>query len=265
MALPEEKQPKFDERVNEILTALGRGRTREELAIYYGYSTWKSLDIYMRRRNFTWDARAKTYVPAHNRAEKMLEDYESGAPKKVARIISLIATEGGDLRAIARQVGMHDHREMAEYMRVKGYEWSTEEGNYVKTIGELIDKDGIDNDADTEEKAPSKVAMLPTRQREGGAFSWEEYLPLLELLATHKEQLLDLLSAKPSTGKIPRFAIPGEQKGKSFYISILLARLIVEFSESKNVSQREIAEGAFIEYLQKYGFQREVDALLKRV
>ena len=46
-------------------------------------------------------------------------------------------------------------------------------------------------------------------------------------------------------------------------MSDMIARLAAEFSREKNVTQREIMEAALIEYLQKYGFKREVDSLLK--
>ena len=36
-----------------------------------------------------------------------------------------------------------------------------------------------------------------------------------------------------------------------------------EFSREKNVTQREVMEAALVEYLQKYGFKREIEALLK--
>lgn len=216
--MPEKKQPVYDERVNEILSALERGRTREELAVLYGYSTWKSLDIYMRRRNFIWDAKMKTYIPAHTRAEELLENYDTSAPTKVALIMSLFAKEGADPKAIAKQVGMRDHRELAEHMRIKGYECSTEDSNYVKRLGELTTGEPNDNDADeakqVEQERP-KLMMVSTHPREARTTSLEEYLPLLELLDKHKEQLMELLSVSSSTGRIPRFAVPGTTKTKS--------------------------------------------------
>lgn len=47
-------------------------------------------------------------------------------------------------------------------------------------------------------------------------------------------------------------------------MSDLIAKLTAEFSEEKNIIQREIVEGALIEYLQKYGFNQEVEPLLKK-
>lgn len=46
-------------------------------------------------------------------------------------------------------------------------------------------------------------------------------------------------------------------------MSDMVAKLTGEFSKEKNISQREVVEGALIEYLQKYGFKREIETLLK--
>jgi hypothetical protein len=46
-------------------------------------------------------------------------------------------------------------------------------------------------------------------------------------------------------------------------MSDMIARLAEEFSKEKNVTQREIMEAALIEFLQKYGFKREINSLLK--
>lgn len=42
----------YDKRVKEILEKLESGRSRESISEDYNYSTWKSLDVYMRRLDF---------------------------------------------------------------------------------------------------------------------------------------------------------------------------------------------------------------------
>ena len=42
----------YDKRELEIIDKLKQGRTREDIAKDYDYSTWKSLDIFMRRRGY---------------------------------------------------------------------------------------------------------------------------------------------------------------------------------------------------------------------
>ena len=64
---------------------------------------------------------------------------------------------------------------------------------------------------------------------------------------------------------IPRYAIPGQVKTKAIYMSDMVARLAVEFCKGRNLSQREVMEGALLEYLMKYGSKREVDGLLNNL
>jgi len=43
-----------------------------------------------------------------------------------------------------------------------------------------------------------------------------------------------------------------------------LAALVTEFSQMKNVSQRDILEAAVIEYLRKYGYADAVNSILNK-
>lgn len=61
----------------------------------------------------------------------------------------------------------------------------------------------------------------------------------------------------------PRYAVPGLVRTKAIYMSDMIAKLAGEFSKEKNVTQREIMEAAPIEYLQRYGFKKEIETLLR--
>jgi uncharacterized protein (DUF433 family) len=43
----------LDQKGQDILTFLAEGKTREEIADHYRNFTWKSIDMYMRRRDFS--------------------------------------------------------------------------------------------------------------------------------------------------------------------------------------------------------------------
>lgn len=47
-------------------------------------------------------------------------------------------------------------------------------------------------------------------------------------------------------------------------MSDTIAKLAGEFSKEKNITQREFMEAALVEHLMKYGFKREVEALLRK-
>lgn len=173
MANIEALQPIFDDKVKGILKLLEEGFSREEVAEQYRYSTYRSMDSYMSRKNFVWDKRKGTYVPA----DAMKASLESSL-----------------------SIGNSDI---------------------------------------------------------------EQFLPLLEWLATNKEGLQSLLGASVASGQIPRFTLAGRFVTKSVHMTNTLDLMVRDFSKEKNINQREIFEVALIEFFQKYGYAHEVETLLQ--
>lgn len=257
MAQTAAQLPNYDERVNETLRRLASGETREDIAQSFQLSSWKSLDIYFRRKGFSWDSTKGTYKPTSTKVDKILKEAASGITVKAEQIIRLFDKEDADPKNIACQMGFENHREMAEYMERKGLKWDSETENYVEQI--VSNADAPENKVlNLNER---KAAHQPSSVTEDASF--QAFLPLLLLLERNKERLLDLLMPA-SEGNIPKYAVPGVPKTKSIYMSDLLARLASEFSESKNLSQREIVEAALIEHLKRYGFQHEVEKMLAK-
>jgi hypothetical protein len=64
-------------------------------------------------------------------------------------------------------------------------------------------------------------------------------------------------------GQIPRYALPGAFVTKSVHMTNTLDQMVRDYSKEKNINQREIFEVALIEFFQKYGFECEVEAMLK--
>jgi hypothetical protein len=248
-----EKKPIYDEKVKKILELL-KFKTRDEVAAELNYKNWKSLDMYMRRKNFAHDSRNGQYIPAYTRVEKLTPDPKSYAPGKVVSIITAFEEEDIDPRVVAKQEGFKDHKEMAEYMKNKGYEWNVYKNNYIKMVGKVEDV----NDA-------ASPPQEPINQPAGGKVpeGINEYLPFLRFLYEKRDDIYQLLSGVKEDGKIPKYAVPGLVRTKAIYMSDMVAKLAGEFSREKNVTQREIMEAALVEYLQKYGFKREIEALLK--
>lgn len=50
---------------------------------------------------------------------------------------------------------------------------------------------------------------------------------------------------------------------KAIYMSEVIVKVAGEFSKEKKIALKEVMEGALVEYLMKYGFEREVEVLLK--
>jgi len=245
-----DKKPIYDAKVKKILEML-KFKTRDEVAAELKYKNWKSLDMYMRRKNFVYDSREGQYIPAQNRVQKLNRDPKSYAPGKVVSIITAFEEENVDPKVVAKQEGFKDHKEMAEYMKNKGYEWNVYKNNYVKKVGKVEDEEG---------PPPETMAQLT-----GGKTPEriEEYLPFIRFLYEKRDDIYQLISGVREDGKIPRYAVPGLVRTKAIYMSDMIAKLTGEFSKEKNVTQREIVEAALVEYLQKYGFKREIETLLK--
>ncbi len=255
MAKAEPLQPIYDERVKGILKLLSDGLSREEVAGQYRYSTYRSMDSYMNRRNFVWDKRKGTYVPA-DAIKASIETIVNFPSDRVRRIVMELNKEEADLKEVAIKVGFENHLEMASYMKSKGFEWSQEARNYLSTAST------IPNDKESAVTASSDASLDGSISI--GNDSIEQFLPLLEWLASNKEGLQSLLGATVASGQIPRFTLSGTFVTKSVHMTNTLDLMVRDFSKEKNINQREIFEVALIEFFQKYGYEQEVETLLQQ-
>ena len=124
---------------------------------------------------------------------------------------------------------------------------------WLKTIsGEMNEEE--------EDKIPEAFTRVEGEKLPDGI---EEYLPFIRFLYEKRDEVYQMISGTKEDGKIPRYALPGMTRTKAIYMNDMIGRLTGEFSREKNVTQREIVEAALIEYLQKYGYKVEIEALLK--
>ena len=268
MSLPEENKPIYDEKVNEILRGLIEGKSRDDLAVTMGYTTYRSLDMYMRRHNFTWDRERQKYVPTYTRLKDEDLNLTLVSSSKAAQIISMFDKDGADAKTIAKRLGFTDYRELAAYMAGKGYEWSLEVGNYVKAAGSVENDDDSGNEfqsTDSEELdlgISTSASTTQTAKDVIGSPELERFLPLLEMLERNKGRLIDMLIPASDSGQVPRYVIPGIHVTKSVHMVNTLDKLVRDFSQEKNISQRDIFVVALVEFFRRYGYEREVEKLL---
>lgn len=244
----ENNEPIYTAQATKIIEMM-KFQTRNEVAEKLNYKTWKSLDMYMRRKNFIYDSSQEQYIPVEMKAEKKKEYNLHSAPDKVRRVIEAFAEDNPDPKEIAKQAGFSSHKEMAEYMKVKGFEWNVYRNNYIKITG--FKENEIDiklQERDDEAVEESVVA---------------EFIPFIRFLYDKREKVYQIIDGVREDGMIPKYAIPGHSRSKAVYMSDKLANAVGDFSKEKNVTQREIMETALVEYLQKYGFKQEVEALLQ--
>lgn len=257
MSTQSAEAPEYNERVREILRGLARGMTRKDIANESGNKNWKSVDMYMRRRNFIWVAERETYIP---KVEPVAYEFSADSTK-AGTIIRLLEKEDADVRAIAEQLGFKDHRELAEYMTIKGYDWNAEKSTYQKRLGEVQEDTAKESEADMTSPTGNQNGLSPALLS-GQNEDFARYLPLLQQIEYHQDRLMDLLMPKAATGVIPRFIVPGIGKTKTVQMMSTIEHLVVDFSKEKNISQRELFEVALIEFFRKYGYEKEVGKLL---
>jgi len=239
----------YDRKVNKVLELM-KFKTRDEVAEELNYKNYRSLDQYMRRKNFRFDSTNQEYVPAVTKVESIKNDPKSYAPIKVVSIITAFEEPDVDPKLVAKQAGFKDHKDMADYMKNKGYEWNVHRNNYVKTVGNLNEEEEV-------------LEKMPLDGGEKYPESIEEYIPFIRFIYEKRDDIYQLLTGVKEDGKIPRYALPGLVRTKAIYMNDMISRLTAEFSKEKNITQREIVEGALVEYLQKYGYKVEIEALIK--
>lgn len=252
MALANVEGPKYNEKVEYILQELGKGRSREDLAVEYDYSNYKSLDIYLRRRGFRYDSEKENYVPDLPEEEVVVPE---NANSKVTLIITMFTKENADPKKIAESAGFEDHREMANYMQRQGYNWSTTQKNYRPAANKATEEN------EEHDSGPENAEVLTEKEEMSQSLSLQKFIPLLEKLQQKEEELFALVDGT-SDGTVPKYAVPGQSTTKSIYMSKSLAHFLEEFSDVKNLSQREIVEAALVQFLKQYGFKTEMETLL---
>ena len=263
MGEEEEKEAVYDEKVERTLAELGAGKSREQLADEMGYSSYKSLDKYMRRRNFAYDSGLGNYVP--KKQKELRESGRAAGSSKVEMVLTLLEVEGlDDPREVARKAGFSDHLRLAEFMQERGYTWDGERSTYVFTGG----SEGEESGAAAVEESPGDEGQPPGLSGTGVSEGSEillrlgKFLPLLELLDEKKEELEELLKEEEGNMKQPNnYAIRGEPMNKNVYMSRLMGGLLEEFSDLHGMSQREVVEAALVDFFRENGFDRVEDIL----
>ncbi len=245
-----------DPRIDQILTALAAGKQREQIATELSYKSYKSLDLFMKRHKYRWDSQRHYYFPDTGRdassSHKELH-WLHKPDSRTASVLSLLQ-QGLDLKAIADQLRFPDHRELALYMKSKGYIWNEPERTY--HFRGLTAIPAHTQPKDTSLSEPSATSPHQVNQ--------PDHDSLMEYLEQHKGILLQLISSHSQGIQLPRYTIPGVYITKSISMNYGMDMLVRSYSQDKNVSQKDIVEIALIDFFSKYAYTDEIQALLGR-
>jgi hypothetical protein len=238
----------FEMKIQRVLELCEAGNDRHEVAKILGYKDYKGLQAYMQRHQYTWNEDMKNYqlleeYQKQMKTERVMRKFEDGSSSKPARIISMFSKKL-EARDIAKKLGYESHKTMATYMKSRGYAWNAEIGNYERDSSiPIVENEDIDIDFEGTSDA--------------------RHLDILELLDSKKEKLIELLNSYSNDDMaMPRYVIGGLCVTKSVHMVTGLDLLIREYSTEKNISQKDMFQIAMIEFLKKYGYKREVEALV---
>lgn len=222
-----------EEKLKYIFELVNKGKTEDEISEILGYRNINSLKNFMRSKDYAWNKETSKYEKYQKQQRpKTIVDNDF----KAKRVIILFE-EKEEPKAIAKKLGFTTHNDMSNFMKRNGFEWSTKEGNYIKT-GEEISRN---------------IAELK---------ELDKYIEVLEILSNNYKELEETLSLNPDKC-IKKYRIPGINTTKSIQMISTLNDMTKEYSRAYNVSQKHIFEIALIEFFKKYGFKKEVNYILK--
>lgn len=230
----------------DILSALAKGLSRQEIAKSYGHIDSRSIDNYMRSQGYCWNTQSESYRKLRTTTNGPVPSVET--KEKVIEIIECFA-KGMESKEIAGRFAFSNNRELATYMKKQGFEWNAEQHNYLpKSI--LSDSKPI----------PKANLSIETTQETLNSVE----LDFLRELLTYRDVLLPMLRVKKSlTPAFPYYQLQGITHSKSVQLTTSLDELVRTFCREKNISQKQVFEIALIEFLQKYGYENELSTILQ--
>lgn len=249
----------FDEQEANILKEISEGYNREDIYKKYGYSSIRTMDAFFRRRGFI--VKNGKYIKRDEYRSKMLDQISGSIPFRAKMIASKFKKDGvlANPSDIAKTFGFQDYTEMNNYMRNNNMFYNSSTKTYEPRI--IKKTDLLSGLTGRDEKIEQAKNLISKNDDEEDS---SKYYQLLNYLYENKERLVELCTPSLSDNTPQRYLIPGGKKVKSIYLSQGLSAIIDDFSHSKNITIREMVEGAVIEYLIKYGYRSEIEILLSQ-
>jgi hypothetical protein len=260
-------QKSTEEKLKYIFSEIEQGADRGALSRNLGYKSYKTMDMFVRRQGYTWDGRLGRYLLPQERNSGRYAKIILGAGEKVEKVLNLFEKKELDAKEISLKVGFSSHRELAVYMKSKGYIWDSDLGNYCLGKGAATEIKKSETKILEEDVDVIEENLQEEDQELSEFFLEDRYKNLLEYLLKKKDllnKILDEQDIGDSEGIIPRYVLPGIFITKSVHMTNCLGQLVKDFSDEKNISQREIFEVALVEFFQRYGYKNEVQTLMEQ-
>ncbi|NLI90545.1 MAG: hypothetical protein GX366_09150 [Epulopiscium sp.] len=238
-----------EEKIQYVLSSIDTGKDTDSIAKDLGYKNYKSLDMFMRREGYVKEKRLGNYYPKNGRGIIPFEtdSHRASVTAKTVEIIQRFTSGEMTPKRIAHESGFESAKEMANYMKSKGFIWDSSRNNYVAENGEEVETDKIEG----------KEELV----------GLGNYIHLLAYLESRKEKIVELLEgdATGEAGILPRYVVPGIFITKSVHMSNQLDQMVRDFSADGNISQKDIFEVALIDFFKKYGYHKEIETMLSSI
>lgn len=244
----------------EIVNRLNSGEDRELIAQEYGFKSSRSMDSRLRRNGYHCPKGFYEKI-----STEPIQNFNCASVKaeKIATSINEYVDAGIALPTdFYKKFGFTSKQEMQKYLKENGAIYNPNTKKYEP-----------DKDADAKWIAKQDVIQkeqealrqqMECHIQNGAEASFDAYMPFIQLLYQNREVLITLLTMGETSETPPRINIGGEKIIKSIYIAKSISRLIDDFHYKTGLSIREIVEVAIVEYLKKYGYEKEIKKLLER-
>lgn len=249
------------EKLTKIQSLFDAGKTHSEIAKEVGYTKIESFyryiykyDDHLSYKKLFNKKALLAVIKEESKSKEEEKDISRPQTKenmsKAESIVALI-NRGMEVREVAKKKRFKTMQEMANYMKSKGYYWSSTKKNYglVSEIKQVL----LEN-----RPPPETLETRATDEIRAHMNLKDDYETILKLLVEKKDKLFELLNGKTNQGVMPRYIIPGVVKTKSIKIVNTLESIMNDFCAETNITHKEMIEVATIEFLKKYGYSNEV-------
>lgn len=241
-----------EEKIQYVLDGIDAGKDTDTIAKDLGYKNYKSLDMFMRREGYLKEKWLGNYYPKNGRGIIQAEagSHRASVTSKSLEIIQRFSEDEMSPKRIAHESGFETAKEMANYMKSKGFIWDANRNNYIPESGEDIE------DIEIQEVKEIELDL-----------DLKKYGHLLAYLDSRKDKIVELLEGDDvgETGVLPRYVVPGIFITKSVHMSNQLDQMTRDFSADRNISQRDVFEVALIDFFKKYGYHKEIDIMFRSI
>lgn len=241
-----------DKKITEILAAL-KEMNIEEVAEMFDYKSVKVLKSIMYRYNYNWNSSENSFVK--KKIENKTETHMPIASTLCGKIILILSKNKGSLQETLKVTRFKTVPELAKHMSEQNYKWDGSLKNYVQSA--TIKYVKVDELKKIDATIPINKQVRQENQ-ENGDINKLDREKCLSFVRNNFEQIKLLVLEVSDPNIMPRYCVPGINITKSLYMVNTVADLISKYSCEKNISQKDLAEIAFIEFFKKYGYQNEI-------